>query len=73
MRREGFTLGSKGEGDITWLTKDEPRLGMPLSGLRLIAQLKYIYTNAPSMGNKQEELEAIVQQDCYDVVIITET
>ncbi|KAJ7406230.1 hypothetical protein BTVI_66085 [Pitangus sulphuratus] len=26
-----------------------------------------------SMGNKQEELEAIVQQESYDVVIITET
>jgi len=25
------------------------------------------------MGNKQEELEAIVQQDSYDLVAITET
>jgi len=30
---------------------------------RSTAQLKCIYTNARSMGNKQEELEAIVQQD----------
>ncbi|KAK4828051.1 hypothetical protein QYF61_023089 [Mycteria americana] len=37
-----------------------------------IAQLKCIYTNAHSMGNKQEELEAIVQQDSYDLVTITE-
>jgi len=46
---------------------------MPVSGVRLTAQLKCIYTNARSMGNKQEELEAIVQQDSYDLVAITET
>ena len=38
-----------------------------------IAQLKCIYTNARSMGNKQEELEAIVQLENYDIVAITET
>ena len=38
-----------------------------------IAQLKCIYTNACSMGNKQEELEAIVQQENYDIVAIMET
>ncbi|RMC09822.1 hypothetical protein DUI87_13609 [Hirundo rustica rustica] len=32
-----------------------------------------MYTNARSMGNKQEELEAMVQQQRYDVVAITET
>ncbi|TRZ10607.1 hypothetical protein HGM15179_016504 [Zosterops borbonicus] len=32
-----------------------------------------MYTNARSMGNKQEELEVIVQQQNYDVVAITET
>jgi len=37
------------------------------------AQLKCIYTNAHSMGNKQEELEAIVQQESYDIVAIMET
>ncbi|GAB0179548.1 maestro heat-like repeat-containing protein family member 7 [Grus japonensis] len=36
-----------------------------------IAQLKCIYTNVHSMGNKQEELEAIVQQESYDIVAIT--
>ncbi|PKU40554.1 rna-directed dna polymerase from mobile element jockey-like [Limosa lapponica baueri] len=35
--------------------------------------MKCIYTNARSMGNKQEELEAIVQPESYDVVAITET
>jgi len=46
---------------------------MPGSGVRLTAQLKCIYTTARSMGNKQEELEAIIQQDGYDLVTITET
>uniref|UniRef100_A0A493TF21 Reverse transcriptase domain-containing protein n=1 Tax=Anas platyrhynchos platyrhynchos TaxID=8840 RepID=A0A493TF21_ANAPP len=40
---------------------------------KVMAQLKCIYTNARSMGNKQEELEAIVQQAGYDLVAITET
>ena len=38
-----------------------------------VAQLKHIYTSACSMGNKREELEAIVQQENYDIVAITET
>ena len=46
---------------------------MPWLGVRSIAQLKCIYNNAHSMGNKQEELEAIVQQDSYDLIAITET
>ncbi|KAK4810586.1 hypothetical protein QYF61_007323 [Mycteria americana] len=40
---------------------------------RTAAQLKCLYTNARSMGNKQEELEAIVHQENYDMVAITET
>ena len=35
---------------------------MPMSGVKSIAQLKCIHTNAHSMGNKQEELETIVQR-----------
>ena len=38
-----------------------------------IAQLQCICTDARSMGNKQEELEAIVQLENYDTVAITET
>ncbi|PKU41683.1 mitochondrial fission process protein 1 [Limosa lapponica baueri] len=45
----------------------------PLKVAGKLAQLKCIYTNARSMGNKQEELEAIVQQKNYDIVAITET
>jgi len=62
----------KGGGDIALFTREEPRCGMPVSGLSWTAQLKCIYTNARSMGNKQEELEAIIQQDGYDLVAITE-
>jgi len=45
---------------------------MPGLWVRLTVQLKCIYTNACSMGNKQEELEAIVQQDSYDLAVVTE-
>jgi len=37
------------------------------------AQLKCLYTNARSMCNKQEELEATVLLDVYDLVALTET
>ena len=37
------------------------------------AQLRCLYANAHSMGNKQEELETIVQSESYDGVAITET
>ena len=37
------------------------------------AQLKCVYTDVCSMGNKQDELEAIVRQASYDLVAITET
>lgn len=36
-------------------------------------QLRCIYTNARSTGNKQEELEATVPVGNYDVAAITET
>jgi len=39
----------------------------------LTAQLKCVYTDTRTMGNKQEELETIIQQDDYDLVTITET
>jgi len=46
---------------------------MPVSVVRSTAQLKCIYNNARIMGNKQEELETIIQQHGYDLVAITET
>jgi len=39
----------------------------------LTAPLKCLYTNARSMGNKQEELEATVPLESYDLVAITKT
>ena len=36
-------------------------------------KFRCLYTNARSMGNKQEELEAIVCLESYDIVAITET
>ena len=38
-----------------------------------IAQLKCLYTNACSMGNKQEELVATAQMENYGLIAITET
>ncbi|KAJ7398094.1 mitochondrial fission process protein 1 [Pitangus sulphuratus] len=51
----------------------EMKGGKPELGVKSAAQLKCMYTNARSMGNKQEELEAIMQQESYDVVAIMET
>ena len=61
------------ERDKTGLTRDEPRGTMLELWVRQMVQLKCIYTNARSMGNKQEELEVIVQCTNYDLVAITET
>ena len=46
-------------------------LGGTMSGPeeKAMARLKCIYTNARSMGNKQEELEAIVQRAGYNLYI----
>ncbi|PKU29035.1 mitochondrial fission process protein 1 [Limosa lapponica baueri] len=37
------------------------------------AQLKCLYTNTRSMGNKQDELETTMLLESYDIVAITET
>lgn len=39
----------------------------------MIAQLKCLYTNAHSMGNKEEEPETMVQSENYDLIAIPET
>ena len=62
----------RGEGDKTRPARGEPGGEIIGLGVRREAQLKCVYTNARSMGNKQEELEAIVQQANYDLVAITE-
>lgn len=45
------------------LEGDEPGGAIPRLRVRAMAQLKCIYTNTCSIGNKQEDLEAIVQQE----------
>ncbi|RMC18016.1 hypothetical protein DUI87_04892 [Hirundo rustica rustica] len=65
--------GLKVEGDAAGLPGSRPQGGKPESGVKSVAQLRCMYTNAHNMGNKEEELEAMVQQHSYDVVAITET
>jgi len=40
---------------------------------RPTAQIKCLYMNARSMGNKQKELEATVLLESYDLIALTET
>jgi len=49
------------------------REGSTDKAMRPIAKLKCLYTNARSMGNKQEELETMAQQGKYDLIAITKT
>ena len=65
-------LDMKGDEDKTRPARDEPGGAIMGLGVRWGAQLKCVYTNAHSMGNKQEELEAIVRQASYELVAITE-
>ncbi|RMC19437.1 hypothetical protein DUI87_04048 [Hirundo rustica rustica] len=63
---------SEGERDAAGLPGSRPKGGKPESGVKSVAQLKCMYTNAHSMDYKQEELEATVQYQSYDVAAITE-
>lgn len=63
----------KGEGNKTRTSRGEPREMMMGLGVRQVTQLKCIYKNAHSMGNKQEDLEAIVWQANYDFLAIMKT
>ena len=47
--------------------------GITAAATQKETQLRYLYTNACSMGNKLEELEAVVWLESYDTVAITET
>ncbi|OWK54263.1 hypothetical protein RLOC_00003146 [Lonchura striata] len=64
---------SEGEGDAAGLSESRPKDDKPELEEKSVAQLRCTYTNARTMGNKQEELEAMVQQQNHDVVAITET
>ena len=65
------------DGSVTVVTPVKAQAGIRISKCKQVlgtsAHLKCIYTNAHSMGNKQEELEAMMQQENYDVMAITET
>ena len=56
-----------------WLWKHLSTVMRILELLPLKAQRRCFYTNACSMGNKLEELEAVVWLESYDTVAITET
>ena len=49
------------------------REGSSEKAMRPVAKLKSLYINACSMGNKQEELETVVQLGKYDLIAIMET
>ncbi|TRZ19413.1 hypothetical protein HGM15179_007741 [Zosterops borbonicus] len=66
-----FREGLKGEEDAAGLSESRLKGGKPKLGVKSVAQLNFMYTNARSMGNKKE-LEVMVQQQSYDVVAITE-
>ncbi|RMC00455.1 hypothetical protein DUI87_23065 [Hirundo rustica rustica] len=80
IRREFRALGQevdrtglKGEGDASGLCGSRPKDDKTVLREKSVAQLRCMYTNARSMGNKQAELEAMVHQRNYDIVAITET
>ena len=69
------TAGAKGEGS-------GENQGKYLKGIKELsfkevtgpaAQLKCFYTNAHSLANKQQELEATVLLENYGIVVVTET
>ena len=77
-----------GEGDTNRIAVGKPRVGMaspeggnasgniytaPGSTEGSGAYLKCLYTNAHSMRNKQDELEALVSSQNYDIIGISET
>uniref|UniRef100_A0A8B9I413 Uncharacterized protein n=1 Tax=Anser brachyrhynchus TaxID=132585 RepID=A0A8B9I413_9AVES len=80
---ESFKLDAKGDGVVAGLAPvgqhpntDEDRAASHAPGVKSACSsrsLKCLYTNAHSMGNKQEELEIRVQSGDYDLVATTET
>ena len=71
VRGNAVTLGGgKGKPQTC---PEHIREGSSEKATRPIAKLKCLHTNAHSMGNKQEELETVVQLGKYDLIAITET
>ena len=70
-RRNAVTLGGgKGKPQTC---PGGIREGSSEKAVRPMAKLKCLYINVCSMGNKQEELETLVQLGKYDLIGITET
>ena len=67
VQRDG--LGQGGVGDAAVLGEPRPSI----KAVRRKAELKCLYTNARSLGNKQDELETVMCLENYDLVAITET
>ena len=78
----------KGERDKTRLTRDKRGDGTPMFEGQCASEvlqsapqcaeytgtyLKCLYTNACSMRDKQEELEALAHSQSYDIIGISET
>ena len=53
-------------------TPENGQEGIRATPTQKVVQLRCFYTNICSMGNKQEELEAIVQSESNDIVAIME-
>lgn len=63
----------EGNGEIQGKYLDETK-ELPFKEVtRPAAQMKYLYNNACSLGNKQEDLPAPVLLENHDIVVITET
>ena len=69
---QGSSRGMKGDGGEMRLDRDEPQGVVPGLRVRVMALRESIYTNARSMVNKEEELDAIVRKTNYDIATITE-
>jgi len=56
-----------------WTCPGDIRERSSEKAMRPIAKLKYLYTSACSMGNKQDELETVAPLGKHDLIAITET
>ncbi|PKU34913.1 hypothetical protein llap_14785 [Limosa lapponica baueri] len=83
IEKEKITPKSKSYGDepvapeVVEVNRETParhlKVWSPKKVAQPTAQMKCLYTNARSMGNKQEELEATMLLESYDIVAINET
>lgn len=72
-------MTEKGQGKLSLANSQEKLQNCPerikeghSKTMKLRAQMKSLYTNSYRMGNKQEELETVVQTENYDVLAIME-